>query len=72
LKITILEIEETAADLHLSRSGLFVMAVEEFLQRRRTRQLLDAINAAHADSPDEEEQQTVIAIRNIYQRFGPW
>lgn len=67
------EIEETAADLHISRSGLFVMAVEEFLQRRRTRKLLDAINAAHADSPDEEEQQTVVAIKEYLPKvLDPW
>ena len=68
-KSLFLEIEETAADLHISRSGLFVMAVEELLQR----QLLDAINAAHADSPDEEEQQTVVAIKEYLPKvLDPW
>lgn len=67
------EIEETAADLHISRSGLFVMAVEEFLQRRRSWQLLAAINAAHADSPDEEEQETITALKEYLPKvLDPW
>ncbi len=67
------QVEETAADLHISRSRLFAMAVEEFIQRRRTRQLLDAINTAYADSPDEEEQQTVTAIKEYLPKvLDPW
>lgn len=67
------QIDKTAANLHVSRSRLFVMAIEEFIQRQRNCQLLDAINAAYADPPDEDEQQTVTAIKEYLPKvLDPW
>jgi metal-responsive CopG/Arc/MetJ family transcriptional regulator len=48
--------EVVAKELNVSRSRLFSMALEEFIRRRRNRKLLDEINAAYTDEPDQEEQ----------------
>lgn len=44
-----------AGKLGISRGQLFVEAVEEFIRLRENEELLEKINAAHADEPDEEE-----------------
>jgi metal-responsive CopG/Arc/MetJ family transcriptional regulator len=55
--------EEVARELNVSRSRLFAIAVEEFLRRHRNQKLLEAINEAYADGPDETEQQELEQIR---------
>ena len=50
------EIEIVAQEMQIPRSRLFVMAVEDFLRRRRNQALLDSINTAYDDFPDPEEQ----------------
>lgn len=45
-----------ARELNISRSRVIAMAVEEFIERRRNKQLLEQINAAYADFPDPDEQ----------------
>jgi len=39
--------ETLAKELHVPRSRLFAVALENFMRRRRNRRLLDDINAAH-------------------------
>ena len=46
-----------ARELEISRNRLFVMAIEDFIKRHSNRNILDAINAAHDDMPDAEEQE---------------
>ncbi len=43
---------------------MFALAVEEYLQRHQNQKLLQAINDAHADGPDEAE----IALRRQARR----
>jgi metal-responsive CopG/Arc/MetJ family transcriptional regulator len=57
------QVEAAAQELHVSRSRLFVMAVEEFLRRRRNQLLLDAINTAYDDFPDEQERSALEAMQ---------
>lgn len=49
------EAQGMARRLRVSRSRLFATAMEEFLERRRNRELLRAINAAHTRGEDAEE-----------------
>lgn len=51
------EVEALAGEMNISRSKLFAMAIEEFIQRRRNRQLLQQINAAYDDAPDSRERE---------------
>jgi metal-responsive CopG/Arc/MetJ family transcriptional regulator len=48
------EAKGVARRLKVSPSRLFAMAMEEYLDRRANRELLQAINAAHADTNDAE------------------
>ena len=49
------KIDTLARELDISRSRLFALAAEEFLQRYQNQELLAAINAAYDDLPDPEE-----------------
>lgn len=51
-------INRLAEELHVSRSRLFVMAMEDFIEKNKNRKLLAQINAALCeDAPDAEEAQ---------------
>jgi metal-responsive CopG/Arc/MetJ family transcriptional regulator len=44
-----------ARELHISRSRLFALAVEDFMQRYENQRLLERINDAYADITPEEQ-----------------
>jgi len=50
------EVEALARQMDIPKSRLFVMAVEEFIQQHRNRQLLGQLNQVYADAPDPAEQ----------------
>ena len=50
------KVDALAQELDISRSRLFVLAAEEFIQRHKNRELLEAVNIAYDDSPDTEEE----------------
>jgi hypothetical protein len=49
------EAEALAHELKISRSGLFALAVKEFIHRHKNQRMLQAINDAYADISDSEE-----------------
>ena len=51
--------EEWAEKLGVSRSQLFARAVEEYVRRRENEELLQRLNEAHADGPDEEDEEAL-------------
>jgi metal-responsive CopG/Arc/MetJ family transcriptional regulator len=48
--------EDLARKMKVSRSRLFVLALEDYLRRQQNRELLEQINAAYAGEPDPAEQ----------------
>ena len=46
------QVNDLAKNLNISRSRLFVLAAQEFLQRHANMELLQAINEAYDDLPD--------------------
>ena len=50
------QVDALAYQMNIPRSQLFVMAVEEFIQQHRNRQLLEQINQAYADAPSPAEK----------------
>ncbi len=50
------KVDDLARELQISRSRLFVLAVEDFIRRHENRRLLKDLNAACDDAPDPEEQ----------------
>ena len=68
------EVETLARRMKVSRSRLFAAAVAEFIERRRNRELLDAINAAHPAGADPGEQKLRASMRRQHRRLveGQW
>ena len=68
------QINELAQELEVSRSGLFVLAAEEFIARYENRKLLDALNAAYDDLPAPEEPALRGEMRSRHRALteGQW
>ncbi|MBU2611291.1 MAG: hypothetical protein KJ606_10165 [Chloroflexi bacterium] len=49
------EADNLARQMKVTRSRLFVLALEEYIQRQQNRELLEKFNAAYADEPDPAE-----------------
>lgn len=49
------EVNMLASELHVSRSKLFVMAVQDFIKKEESKNLLSQINNAFSDSPNKDE-----------------
>lgn len=63
------QVDALARELDISRSRLFVLAAQEFIQRHKNRGLLEAINAAYDDSPDPEEETVLRGMRYQHRRL---
>jgi metal-responsive CopG/Arc/MetJ family transcriptional regulator len=63
-----------AEELKVSRSRLFVLAMEDFLRRHRNRELLEQINLAAEDQSDPAEQARLAGFRRLQRRVseGEW
>ena len=68
------QVDALARQLHVSRSQVFALAVEEYIQRHQNRKLLAAINAAYEASPGVEEQTLRREMRRQHRQLvdGPW
>jgi hypothetical protein len=67
-------VEALARKMKISRSRLYAQALEEYILKHENRQLLERINAAYQDGPDEDEIKHLKATR-ITQRKqaeGEW
>jgi len=53
------EAENWAGKLGVSRSQLFARAVEEYVRRHEDEDLVRRLNEAHADGPDEEDEEAL-------------
>jgi len=63
-----------ARKLKVSRSRLFVLALEDFIREQENRDLLEKINAVYADEPDQSEKKLRQKIRKSHRRLveGQW
>ena len=58
------EIEALAKEMNVSRSRLFVLAAQDFLERYKSKKLFEAINDAYDDMPTSEETELLTEMRN--------
>ena len=68
-------LNEVALEMKISQSKLVALAVEEFLQRQQTRKLVDSINQAYQDGPDEEDREWLAFAQESMRRLNledPW
>lgn len=63
-----------ARRLKVSRSRLFATAMEEFIERRRNLELLQAMNAAHEGPGEPDEEKLRRLQRRQHRRLvqGQW
>jgi metal-responsive CopG/Arc/MetJ family transcriptional regulator len=66
--------DSLARQMKVPRSRLFVMALEEYLQRQQNRELLEKFNTAYADEPDPAEQTYMNKTRKYQRKMveGEW
>lgn len=66
--------EAMARQLKVSRSRLFVLAMESYIKRRQSQTLLEKIDRACADQFDSAEQRHAIARRISHRKLveGEW
>ena len=64
------QVEDLAREMKVSRSRLFVLALENFMRDYQDRQLFDKINKAYEGAPpDETEQNRLQQIRRQHKRM---
>ena len=63
-----------ARKLKISRSRLFVLALEDYIQEQQNRELLERINAVYTDEPDATEKILRRKARKSHRRLveGQW
>ncbi len=68
------QVNTLAQELDIPRSHVFVLAVEEFLQRYENRKLLEAIDEVYDDIRDREEEIYQNHMRQRHRRMveGQW
>lgn len=66
--------EKMARSMKVSRSKLFVIALKDFMEHQKNKELLARINAAYADEPDATEQTLRRKSRRQHRRMveGEW
>jgi len=63
------QVDDLAQELNTSRSRIFAIAAQEFIQRHKNLKLLESINAAYNDFPDENERNLVSAMRSRHRKM---
>jgi len=62
----LIEVNRMAEELKVSRSRLFVLAVQDFIKKRESQKLLAQINDAFSDLPGAEEKIVQSGMRREY------
>lgn len=52
-----LKVNQLAGELHISRSKVFTLAVQDYVKKQENQALLVRLNEAYEDSPNEEERK---------------
>jgi metal-responsive CopG/Arc/MetJ family transcriptional regulator len=68
------QLESLAEEMQVSRSHLFGLALENFLQHRENQRLLEQLNTAYAEGPDSTEQTLRQRMRQQQRQLveGQW
>jgi len=68
------QVDALARELEISRSRVFALAVEEFIQRYQNKQLLADLNQAYADAATENENTLRYQSRATHRQIldGDW
>ena len=61
--------ESLAQQLNISRSHLFGLAIETFVKNHQNQILLDEINQAYSDEPDQNEKVLLSKMRSQHRKL---
>ncbi|MFZ5911341.1 MAG: CopG family transcriptional regulator [Chloroflexota bacterium] len=61
--------ESLAQQLNISRSHLFGLAIETFVKNHQNQVLLDEINQAYSDEPDQNEKVLLSKMRSQHRKL---
>ena len=61
--------ENLAQQLNISRSHLFGLAIETFVKNHQNKILLDEINQAYSDEPDQNEKILLSKMRKPHRKL---
>jgi metal-responsive CopG/Arc/MetJ family transcriptional regulator len=66
--------DKIARTMKVSRSKLFVIALQDFIEHQKNKEMLAQINAAYDDEPDSTEQALRKKVRRQHRRIveGEW
>lgn len=66
--------EKIAQEMNISRSHLFTLALDDFIQRYNNRRILEQINEAYSGGPDPEDEIRSLKMRRIQKSLveGEW
>ena len=60
------KVENLAHEMKVSRSRLFVMALEDYIHRHQNRRLLEKINQAYQGQSEASEQKRVRHMKRLH------
>jgi metal-responsive CopG/Arc/MetJ family transcriptional regulator len=68
------EVDELAHELNTSRSHIFSLAAQEFIDRHKNQRLLQAIDEAYEDMPDKKEEslKSMMRLRHLRMVKDQW
>lgn len=68
------QVDLMARELKVSRSRLFVMALEDYVRRYQNQALLEKINQAYQDAPDKSEKTRLRGMKKKQRKVleGEW
>jgi metal-responsive CopG/Arc/MetJ family transcriptional regulator len=61
-------VDGLAREMNISRSRLFALAVESFIEQQQTQALLEALNAAYNDKPTPDEAENFRRMRQHHRK----
>ncbi len=62
------QVNNLAREMHISRSRLFSLAVEEFIKKNANKKMYDQINATYKDDVSEEEKNVLNSMKTKQRR----
>ena len=62
------QVDAVAEEMAVSRSRLIALSLEEYLRRRESRRLLEAINQSYGTDADAEDEEIARAMRGSQRR----
>lgn len=75
LKKTLFDQMDTLAnEMHIPRSRLFALALEDFIRRYQNKQLLEQLNEAYSDNSNADEQDYLQTMKSQQRKLleGEW